>query len=71
VTCYMRHLTGMFELLGLESDQTTRKRVDAALKPLLGLEPGAHCPEVWAAYKALSEDERDALVPGVRTALGL
>jgi hypothetical protein len=67
----MRHLTGMFELLDLEYDAKNRKAVDAALKPLLGLDGSAHCPEVWAAYKALSDDEREALVPGVRTALGL
>jgi hypothetical protein len=33
--------------------------------------PEKHCPEIWAAYKALSEMERAALVPGIRDALGL
>ena len=69
MTCYMRHLTGMFELLDLEYDAANRKLVDRALKPLLGLDESAHCPEVWAAYKALSDRDKDALVPGVRAAL--
>ena len=67
----MRHLTDVFEALELEYDPVNRKRVDGALKPLLGLEPTAHCPEVWAACKALADDERSALVPRLRDGLGI
>lgn len=71
MTCYMRHLDGVFVALGLDYDQANRKRVDAALRPLLGMGAEQHCPEIWAAYKALSDDERAALVPQIATALGL
>jgi hypothetical protein len=71
MTCYMRHLTSMFETLELEYDKPNRTRVDAALRRLLGMGPEQHCTEIWAAYKALSDDERANLVPRVREALGL
>jgi len=61
MTCYMRHLGQLFEVLGLEYDAASRARVDAAIRDTLGLGPGPACPEVWAALKALSADERDAL----------
>ena len=70
MTCYMRHLTDVFEALELEYDAANRKRLDAALRPLLGLGTEPHCPEVWAAYKALSDEERLSLVPGLRETLG-
>lgn len=71
MTCYMRHLEDVFVALGLEYDKPNRTRVDAALRPLLGMGPQQHCPEIWAAYKALSDSERAALVPQIAKALGL
>jgi hypothetical protein len=71
VTCYMRHMDWLFDELGIESDKLNRRRVDTALRALLGSAEGDHCPEVWAAYKALDDEERAALVPGVRETLGL
>ena len=61
MTCYQRHLTSLFETLGLDYDKATRDRVDAAIRELLNVGSGAQCPEIWAAIKALSEDERGAL----------
>ena len=65
MTCYMRHLDWLFEGLELESDRDNRRAVDSSLKRVIGLGADAHCPEVWAAVKALSEDERADLVPRV------
>jgi hypothetical protein len=67
----MRHLEGVFVALGLEYDKANRQRVDAALRPLLGMGAEQHCPEIWGAYKALSDDERTALVPEIAKALGV
>jgi hypothetical protein len=67
----MRHLDWMFDALGIDSDKANRRLVDTELHRLLGLDAGAHCPEVWAAYKVLSDDERMALVPELREGLGL
>lgn len=71
MTCYMRHMDWLFDELGLESDKKQRQRVDAALRQVLGMPPDAHCPEVWASIKRLSEDARAELVPDVAGALGL
>ena len=71
MTCYMRHMDWLFDALGIESDKANRRRVDTALREVLGSAEGDHCPEVWAAYKALDDDEREALVPALRMALKL
>ena len=70
MTCYMRHMGWLFDELGIESDKVNRRRVDTALREALGSAESDHCPEVWAAYKALGDGERAALVPRVREALG-
>jgi hypothetical protein len=69
MTCYMRHMDWLFEALPLADDKANRRRLDTALRRVLGSAEGDHCPEVWAAYKALADDERAALVPQVREAL--
>ena len=71
MTCYMRHMGWLFDELGIESDRLNRRRVDTALRAILGSADDDHCPEVWAAYKALSDDQRATLVPQVRKTLGL
>jgi len=70
MTCYMRHMDWLFDALELESDKDTRKRVDGAIRAELGIAEDAHCPEVWAAVKALEDDARMELIPGVQARLG-
>lgn len=69
MTCYMRHTDWLFEGLDLPSDKENRRRVDTALRDVLGMPEGAHCPEIWAAIKAIPDDERASLVPRVRDVL--
>jgi hypothetical protein len=61
MTCYQRHLGPLFDTLGLAYEKPERARVDAAIRRVLGFGPDAHCPEIWAAIKALSPDEREQL----------
>ncbi len=70
MTCYQRHLGWLFDALELPHDKAHRERMDTALKAVLGVAPETHCPEVWAAYKLVPENERDALVPEVAARLG-
>lgn len=65
----MRHMQWMFDELGLPDHKKNRTRADAAIRQVLQIDDAAHCPEVWAAIKALSADERDDLVPRVGAAL--
>ena len=50
-------------------DKECRARVDAVIRTVLGVPDGAHCPEVWAAVKALAPAERDDLARRVGEAL--
>lgn len=61
MTCYQRHLGSLFEALGLDYDKDNRRRVDDAIRRVLEVPEGAHCPEVWSAIKALSSEQLDAL----------
>lgn len=65
----MRHMDWLFDELAIQSDKKNRARVHNALRSVLGLDPDAHCPETWAAIKALSDDERFELVPRVAEVL--
>ena len=69
MTCYMRHMDWMFDELAIPSDKKNRARVDGALRKVLDLGEDAHCPEIWAAIKGLSDTERFELVPQVAEVL--
>jgi hypothetical protein len=71
MTCYQRHTPWLFEALDLSYEKDARRRLDSALRDVLGFGDEAHCPEVWAAIKDLDQAQRDALVAGVAEVLGL
>jgi hypothetical protein len=52
VTCYHRHLRGLFGQLDIPYDADGRRRVHAAILEVLGLPGSAPCPQVWADLKA-------------------
>ena len=69
MSCYMRQMAWLFEALGLPYDKEHRKLLDTAIRAELALSAEYHCPEVWAAIKGLSEDERAALTSGLQARL--
>ena len=69
MTCYMRHMDWLFEALDLTSDKVGRRRVDSAIRDVLGLGDEAHCPEIWSALKSLTDDERAGLPDLIRARL--
>lgn len=66
MSCYMRQMTWLFEALDLPYDKEHRKLLDRAIRDSLELPAEVHCPEVWAAIKALSPDERIVLIGEVQ-----
>lgn len=70
MSCYLRHMRELFEALDLEYDKPNRKRVDAAIRVIVGAKPEDHCPEVWASIKAMPEVERQGLTGRVAELLG-
>jgi hypothetical protein len=69
MSCYLRNLQSLFDTLELEYNKVNRVRVDVAIREVLRISGDAHCPEVWSAIKALSPEERDALIPEVGAVL--
>jgi hypothetical protein len=69
MTCYQRHMGWLFEALELPYEKDERRRVDAALRTVLQTPAEAHCPEVWAALKALSDEQRAGLPAEVSAVL--
>ncbi len=52
MTCYHRHLSGLFAALDVPYDAAGRGRVHAAILEVLHLPADAHCPRVWGGLKA-------------------
>lgn len=66
MTCYMRHMHWLFEALDQPFDAEHKKLMDRQIRESLKTPDDAHCPQVWAAVKALSPDERLDLVADIR-----
>jgi hypothetical protein len=72
MTCYQRHLTGLFERLDLAYDPAGRASVHRAILDVLDMTGDARCPEVWRAVKAEYgpvEANLDAMARDVAAAL--
>ena len=61
LTCYMRHLHDLFDVLDLEYTAENREAVDGAIRDALDLADGESCPGVWSAIKELPPEERESL----------
>lgn len=61
MTCYMRHMHWLFDVLDRPYSDSGRREMDRALRQVLGLDESLHCPEVWSAIKGLTSEERDGL----------
>ena len=70
MTCYQRHMGWLFEALELPYEKAERRRVDDALRVVLGTPVGAGCPELWAQIKTLSDEQLAGLPAEVSTVLG-
>ena len=70
MTCYQRHMGWLFEALELPYEKEERRKVDDALRSVLAIPEGAHCPEVSAAIKSLSAEQLAGLPAEVGAVLG-
>jgi hypothetical protein len=69
MTCYMRHMGWLIEQLGLPDDKLGRRELDRALRSALDVPDSAHCPEVWAAVKALDDVGWADVMPDLQRAI--
>ena len=56
MTCYFRHLEGVFAKAGIEVTKENRKQLGSIIQAIIGID--AECPAVWRQIKKrLAEDE--------------
>jgi len=55
MSCYTRHLTDVFETLGVENSKDNRKTMDKAMRKILKRDKP--CSEVWKQLKNILADE--------------
>lgn len=56
MSCYVRHLTDVFETLSLENDKDNRKAIDKAIRKILRMDEP--CPQVWKELKTILADKK-------------
>ena len=67
MSCYTRHLGGLFDEAGLENTRQARTEADGRIRRLLNVSE-ADCPVVWRELKAwlARPDQRARLVAGLK-----
>jgi hypothetical protein len=56
MSCYIRHLSDIFETLEIEDNKDNRKRMDKFVRKILKTDKP--CPEVWKKLKTILANEK-------------
>ena len=56
MSCYIRHLTDVFEALKMENNRDNRKTMDKAIRGILKTDKPS--PEVWKRLKTILADRK-------------
>jgi len=67
MTCYFRHLKGIFNEAGIEITNENKKEVDRIIHTLMGVDY-KNCPEVWREIKKRIADDKEAFVSTLKKA---
>jgi len=67
VTCYFRHLEGIFQKAGITVTSQNRKEIDEVVQRLVGMD-GKHCPEVWREVKKRVKESEPEFVLELKSA---
>ena len=72
MSCYTRHLEGLFQEVGIEDTKANRKDIDSHIRATLGMKE-KHCPTVWKEVKTRLNDveRRKDLVASLRERMGV
>ena len=57
MSCYTRHLSDIFEKLGVENSKDNRKIMDKSIRKILKTDKP--CPEVWKQLKLILGDDKN------------
>jgi len=65
VTCYFRHLTGVFKKAGIEVTSQNRREVDKVIHSIVGVEY-KNCPAAWREVKKRLAEDEEAFISRLR-----
>ncbi len=68
MTCYFRHLKGIFNEAGIEITSENKKEVDRVIHTLVGVDY-KNCPEAWREIKKRIAEDREAFVSKLKKEL--
>lgn len=57
MSCYFRHMKGVFEEIGVEVTAENKKKIDAILHKIVDVEY-KDCPQAWRSVKDLLADDK-------------
>jgi hypothetical protein len=66
MTCYFRHLVGVFAKAGIEVTKENRKQLSSMLKMITGGD--IDCPAVWRQVKKRLTEDEDGFVSELKAA---
>jgi ribosomal protein L17 len=68
MTCYFRHLKGIFNEAGIEVTSENKKEIDRVLHTLVGVDY-KNCPEAWREIKKRIAEDKEAFVSKLKKKL--
>jgi hypothetical protein len=61
VTCYFRHLQGIFEKAGIEVTEANKREVDKVIHTIVGVKY-KDCPAVWKEVKKRIAEDKESFI---------
>lgn len=61
MTCYFRHLQGIFEKAGIEVTEANKREVDKVIHEIVGVKY-KDCPAVWKEVKKRIVEDKESFV---------
>jgi hypothetical protein len=65
MTCYFRHLGGVFEKAGINVTKDNKRQVDKVIHKIVGVEY-KNCPAAWKAVKTRLTENPDAFIADLK-----
>ena len=71
MSCYLHHMSDLFDEAGIEVTKENRKQIDAHIAGIVG-DAKQHCPTTWRLVKEWRADpeRRAQLIAGLQRAAG-
>jgi molecular chaperone GrpE (heat shock protein) len=67
MTCYFRHLKGIFQKAGVEVTSENKKELDRTIHEIVAVRY-KNCPQTWKEVKKRIAEDEEGFVAALRTA---